>query len=94
VSDGGLPRRQAQRVGSHLELQVGVLAAGCGNDGLQLGLLGSQLVKVGIGLGIGRIDLVEPLLRGGGRRCGDRRSLSRLNGARPSCGFRKITMSL
>ena len=62
VADGGLPRRQAQRVGGHLELQVSVLAASCGNDGFQLGLLRGQLVKVRIRLGVLGVHLVQPLL--------------------------------
>ena len=37
-------------------------AAGRGDDGLQLGLLGGQLVEVGVGLGVGGVDLVELLL--------------------------------
>ena len=37
--------------------------AGGGDDGLELGLLGGQLVEVGVGLGVGGVDLVQPLLR-------------------------------
>jgi hypothetical protein len=45
---------------------VGVLATGGGDDGFQLGLLGGQGVEVGVRLGIGGIDLFQPLLRGQG----------------------------
>jgi hypothetical protein len=46
-ADLGVPRRQAQRVGGNFKLVLGVGACG-GNDGLQLGLLGGQGVKVGV----------------------------------------------
>jgi hypothetical protein len=39
-----------------------VSAAGGGDDRLELGLLGGELVEVGVGLGVGGVDLVEPLL--------------------------------
>ena len=67
-ADLRVPRRQAQRVGGQLELQVGVLAAGGGDDGFELGLLGGQLVEVGVGLGVLGVDLVEPLLAPPARR--------------------------
>ena len=43
---------------------VGVLAAGGGDQRLELGLLGGELVEVGVGLAVFGIDLVEALLRG------------------------------
>jgi hypothetical protein len=52
-----LPGRQAQRIGGNVQLVAPI--AGRGDDGLELGLLGRELVKVGIRLGIGRVDLVE-----------------------------------
>jgi len=57
-----LPGRQAQRVGGQLQLQVGVLAAGGGDHGFQIGLLGGQLVEVGVFVAVFGIDLVQPLL--------------------------------
>ena len=61
-ADLGVPRRQAQRVGGDLELQVGVFAAGRGDQRLELVLLGGQRVEVGIGLGVGGVHLVQALL--------------------------------
>ncbi|MCY1214074.1 hypothetical protein D9M72_258780 [compost metagenome] len=58
-----VPRRQAQRVGGDLQLQLGVVAVARGQDGFVLGLIGGQRVEVGVRLGIGRIDLVELLAR-------------------------------
>ena len=62
VADLGVPRRQAQRIGGDFQLVLGVGAAG-GEDGFVLGLLGGELVEIGIRLGIGRVDLIELLLR-------------------------------
>src|SRR5439155_3440322 len=62
-ADLRLPRRQAQRVGGELELQVGVLGAGRGDDRLELVLLGGELVEVRVGVGVFGIHLVEPRLR-------------------------------
>ena len=59
-----LPRRQAQRVGRDLEL---VGAAGVEHR-LELGLLLGELVEVGVGLRVGGVDLLQPLLRRRGRR--------------------------
>ena len=61
VGDLRVPRRQAQRIGGDLELMLDVAAAG-GEDGLVLGLLGGELVEVGVRLGVGGVDLVELLL--------------------------------
>ncbi|OIQ96268.1 hypothetical protein GALL_217880 [mine drainage metagenome] len=61
-ADLGLPGRQPQRVGGDFELVVEV-AAGRGQDGLVLGLIGGELVEVGVGLGVGGIDRVELGLR-------------------------------
>jgi hypothetical protein len=61
-ADLRVPGRQAQRVGGQFELQVGVFAAGGGDDGFQVVLLGGQLVEVGVGLGVFGVDLVQPLL--------------------------------
>ena len=57
----GFPRRQAQsiRCNFHLGFSVG---AGCIDDGLKLGLFGSQGIKVCIGLSVGRINFFESLL--------------------------------
>jgi hypothetical protein len=57
-ADLGVPGRQAQRVGGDLELVLGV-GAGRGDDGLQLGLLGGQGVKVGVFVGVGGVDLFQ-----------------------------------
>ena len=52
--DVGVPRRQAQRVGGDLELALEVSQSPPGVDRvLQLGLLGGDLIEVGIGLGEG-----------------------------------------
>ncbi len=61
VGDLRVPGRQAQRVGGDLELVLGVAARGS-EDRLVLGLLGGELVEVGVGLGVGGVDLVELLL--------------------------------
>ena len=45
VLDHRVPGRQVERVGSQLELQVGVLGAGGGDDGLEFGLLGRERVE-------------------------------------------------
>lgn len=62
VLDLGIPRRQAQGVGGDFQLAFQVVSVGCLQDRLQLGLLGGQGVEVGIRLGIGGIDLVQPRL--------------------------------
>jgi hypothetical protein len=64
LADDRVPRGQAQGVGGDLELHLGVLAAGRGDRRFELGLLGGELVEIGIGLAVFGIDLVEPLLRG------------------------------
>src|SRR6218665_3548110 len=59
----GLPGGQAQRVGGDFELVLRI-GAGGGDQGLQAGLLRGQRVKVGIRLGGGGADLLEPGLGG------------------------------
>jgi hypothetical protein len=61
-ADLRIPGRQAQRVCGQFQLQVGVFAAGGGDDGFEVVLLGGQFVEIGVGLGIFGVDLVEPLL--------------------------------
>ena len=63
VGDLRLPRRQAQGVGGDLQLLLGGVAVGGGEDRLQACLLGSERVEIGIRLGIGGIHGVELLLR-------------------------------
>jgi len=48
VLDAGIPGRQAQRVGGDFQLAFQVVAIASLEDGLELGLLGGQLVEVGI----------------------------------------------
>ena len=62
-ADLGVPRRQAQRVGGDLKLVLGVGAGRC-NDGFELGLLGSQRVKVGVFGAVGDVDLFQACLGG------------------------------
>ena len=62
VADLRVPRRQAQRIGRHFQLQLDVVGAGRGDDRLVLGLLVGQRVEVGVRLGIGRIDFFQLLL--------------------------------
>ena len=62
-ADLGVPRRQAQRVGSDLELVLRVSAA-AGDDGLELGLFGGQRVKVGVRFTVGGVDGLQPGLGG------------------------------
>ena len=63
LAHDGVPRREPEGIGGDLELHVGVLAAGRGNLRLELGLLRGELVEVGVGLAVFRVDLVESLLR-------------------------------
>ena len=58
-ADLGVPRRQAQRVGGDLELGFSVVAPAGRDQGLELGLLGGELVEVGVRLGVGRVHRVE-----------------------------------
>ena len=62
VADLGIPRRQAQGVGRHFQLQLDVVGTGGLDDGLVLGLLGRQGVEVGVRLGVGGVDLFQLLL--------------------------------
>ncbi len=61
IADHRVPRRQSQRVGGdfHLRVEVG---AGGGENRLAARLLLGQLVEIGIGLGIGGVDFIEPVL--------------------------------
>ncbi|MNG89271.1 hypothetical protein D3C79_481300 [compost metagenome] len=62
VLDACVPGRQAQGVGGNVQLALQVVAVGGLQDGFQLGLLGGQLVEVGIRFGVGRVDLVQARL--------------------------------
>ncbi len=65
----GVPGRQAQRVGGDLHLVLDVVGAAGGgrrDDRFQLGLLGGQRVEVGVGLGVGGVDLLQARLGGHG----------------------------
>ena len=62
VFDFGFPRRQTQRVGGNFHLCGGV-GAGRGDDRFQARLFGRKGVKIGVGLGVGRVDGVELCLR-------------------------------
>ena len=59
VRHAGFPWRQAQRVGSHIQRAVQVVAVGGGEDGLQFCLAGSELVEVRVFVRVGGVDLVE-----------------------------------
>ena len=61
--DLGVPRRQAQRVGGDLHLQVRAVGVNGVDDRFELRLLGGELVEIGIGLRVRRVDLLEALLR-------------------------------
>ena len=61
--DFGVPGRQSQGVGGDFELVLGV-GAGAGDDGLHIGLLGGELVKVSVFLGVGGVNLFQPGLGG------------------------------
>jgi hypothetical protein len=53
-------------IGGNFHLMVDIIGTagrGGGDDGLQLGLLGGQLVKIGIRFGIGCIHLFQALAR-------------------------------
>ncbi len=57
-----VPRREPQRIGGDLHLHAGVRARR-GDDRLELRLLGGERVEVGAFLRVGRVDLVQALLR-------------------------------
>ena len=63
LADIGFPRRQAQRVGGDLELALERMRVGHREQVFEALLLGGELVEIGAFLGVGRIDLVEALLR-------------------------------
>ena len=58
----GIPGRQTQRIGSDFQLAIQVVAIAGLQDGFKFGLLCSQLVEVGIRIGVGRVDLVQTRL--------------------------------
>jgi hypothetical protein len=58
-----VPRRQAQRVGRDLEQVLVAAAARRRDHGFVLGLLGRELVEIGVGLRVGGVDRLELLLR-------------------------------
>ncbi len=62
VLDLGVPRRQAQGVGGDFQLALQVVTVGRLQDGLQLGLLGSQGVEIGVRLGVGGVHLIQARL--------------------------------
>ena len=79
LADLGIPGRQAQGVGGDFQGAIQVMAVGGVQVGFQFGLFGGQLVEIGVRLGVGGIDLIEPGLGGLDRR---RRLLRRCR-ARP-----------
>ncbi len=58
-----VPRRKAQRVGGDVHLQIGAVRVHCVDDRLEFRLLGGELVEVGVGFRVRRIDLIETLFR-------------------------------
>jgi len=58
-----VPRRQAQRVGGDLHLEVSAVRVRGVDDRFELRLLGRELFEIRIGFRICRVDLVEALLR-------------------------------
>ena len=59
VADHRVPRRQSQGIGRDFHLRVEISAGG-GEDRLAFRLLLGQLVEVGVGLGIGGVDFIQP----------------------------------
>ena len=55
------PRGQTQGIGRNFELVLAVVAASGGDDGLQLPLLGSQRVEVGVFFSVSGIHLFKAL---------------------------------
>jgi hypothetical protein len=64
LGDVGIPRRQSEGVHGDLEGALEVPGAGGIDLVLELGLLGQQLVEVGVRLAHGGTDLVEPVDQG------------------------------
>ena len=62
VLDLGVPWRQAQGVGGDFQLALEVVAVAGLQDRFELGLLGSQLVEIGIRLSVGGVDFVQACL--------------------------------
>ena len=58
VCHAGLPRRQAQCVGGHVQRAVQVVAVGGGEDAFQFSLAGRELVEVRVFVRVGGVDLV------------------------------------
>ena len=58
----GVPRRQAQGIGGDFQLALQVVTVGRLQDGLQLGLLGSQGIEIGVRLGVGGVHLIQARL--------------------------------
>src|SRR5688572_11175558 len=59
LRDLGLPRRQAQRVRRDVELALEVVPVDAREEGLELALLGRELVEVRVRLAIERVHLLE-----------------------------------
>ena len=55
-----IPGRQAQGVGGDIQGAVEIMAVGGVQIGFEVGLFGGQLVEIGLGIGIGGVDFVEP----------------------------------
>ena len=55
-------RRQAQGIGGDFQLALQVVTVGRLQDGLQLGLLGSQGIEIGVRLGVGGVHLIQARL--------------------------------
>ena len=60
VANDGIPFRQAQCIRCNFQRMAGIIA-GRSNDGLKLGLLGSELVKICIFCAVIDIHLLQPL---------------------------------
>ena len=66
AGEGGdirFPRRQAQGVGGDVQGAVEVMAIGGLQVSFEVGLFGGQFLEIGLGIGVGRVDLVQPRQR-------------------------------
>ena len=54
-----VPRGETQRVGGDFELLLGRAAVARCEDGFVFGLLGGEGVEIGVGLSVGRVDVVQ-----------------------------------
>ena len=63
LADDGIPRRQAQRVGGHVQLVLQRVRVAGGQDGFQAFLLLGQGIEVGAFLGVGGVDRLQRGLR-------------------------------